>query len=382
MNAAMLADGKTLCRELGRAVAALPPETAPLPPIETAQLFCEMQHLHALIASAVALRQTPPETYAPLIAHGMQAAAKQLKIDAAEQALDCLFDEAGIRRVVLKGAHTRTFYPPTLARTSADIDWQIDAADAARADTLLRQNGWSCKTADAAERCYEKPPRTRLELHIAPEGFYKSQQQVMQAMLDRAVPENRQRFHLTDSDAYVYALFHVYKHFVTAGAGVRMFLDVFAIETHGTLDTAHIAATLGALGIEGFAARVREINAVLFADADADDATDTLIRYIFAAGAYGDAAAQLALEPLALDATHSSRGAHFLRDYGFSRAAMAKRYPILDRAAILYPFCALHRVCHGLRFRRTVLAKAVDDRRQSRTHRDDMRRILQLASIL
>lgn len=374
--------GRTICRELGHILLTGDAFDKPLPPFETAQLFCEWHQLHALYASAISLRRTLSADYQPLMMQGMRLTAKQMKIDTTEAELSRRFTDAGIRHIVLKGSHTRSFYPRELSRTSADIDWQIAPDDVERAEDVLLADGWTRKTADTDERCYEKAPRARLELHIAPEGFHPSQQRVMQAMLDRAVRTDGTQFRLNDSDAYVYAVFHAYKHFVLAGAGVRMFLDIHAIGTHGDLDRDDIKENLTALNCEGFEACVRRLNSVLFDGADSDDDLDALIRYIFTNGAYGDKAAQLALEPLNASVANRSRFRRFTSNYGLDMGAMKTRYPCLRRAIVLYPFCMVHRICHGMRHRRAVLRQAVSDRNEQRRQRDDLRRILELASVL
>ncbi len=376
-----LSYGKVICREIGCAATGCIP-TAELPPADITQGFCDMQHLHTLLASSLSLRGSVPPDYQPLIAQGRALAAKQIKMDILENELSRRFTEANIRHIVLKGSHTRSFYPNTLSRTSADIDWQISPADKNRADALLIADGWTLKTADNDERCYEKAPRARLELHLTPEGFHASQKQQMQTMFNRAVAVDGLRCHLTDSDAYVYAVFHLYKHFVLAGAGVRMFLDVYMMKTRGVSDCQDVDDALTLLDCAGFAACVHQINEVLFGGADSNADIDTLIRYVFAVGAYGDTAAQLALESLNTTIANHSRFKRILHNYCFDLASMKTRYPCLKRCALLYPFCAIHRVCHGLRFRRSTLRKTITDQQRSRAHSKDFRRILELASIL
>ena len=376
-----LSYGKRICREIGCAATGRV-SAAELPPADMVQYFCDSQHLHALFASSLSLRRIIPPDYQPLIAQGRALAAKQIKIDILENELSRRFTQANIRHIVLKGSHTRLFYPSVLSRTSADMDWHISPADKNRAHALLIEDGWTLKTADNNERCYEKAPRARLELHLTPDGFRASQKQQIQTMFDRAVAVDGLRCHLTDSDAYVYAVFHLYKHFVLAGAGVRMFLDVYMMEMRGVPDRRDVDKALTLLDCAGFAARVHQINEVLFGGADSNADMDTLIQYVFAAGAYGDTAAQLALEAVNTPIANRSRFNRILHNYCFDLASMKTRYPCLERSALWYPFCAIHRVCHGLRFRRSTLRKTITDQQQSRAHSEDFRRILELASIL
>ena len=382
MNEVIFSHGKSVCRTLGFAVKDQRIADEALPPIDVATDFCNAHQLHALYASALALRHAVGEDYQPLMANGLALAAKQIKIDITEQMLSRLFTEHGIRHIVLKGSHTRSFYPRALSRTSADIDWQIDPADSDLADTLLLQNGWTLCSASDDERCYEKAPRARLELHLAPEGFQQAQQDVMERLLgDIAVAEGL-RFHLCDSAAYVYAVFHLYKHFVLAGAGVRMFLDVFAITKNGKLDRAYIDERLTALGCIGFEERVRQINAVLFDGGDTTAKLDALIRFVFACGAYGDKAAQLALEPLNAAVASRSRFKRALSHYCLDLPSMKTRYPCLERMVWLYPFCVVHRVGYGLRHRRAILRRALDTQQKNRQYHDSLERILLLANVL
>ncbi|MBR5135264.1 MAG: nucleotidyltransferase family protein [Clostridia bacterium] len=260
MNNDLFECGKAICRLLGDAAADRPLSQAFPACADEAMLFCESHRLQAMTATLVSTRPEAAATYQPLIDAGMRDVIKQMKNNAVEDALSRRFAEEGIRHTILKGSHTRSFYPSSLPRTSTDFDWQVSSDDVERAQALLLADGWSVKSVGDDERCYEKPPRSRLELHVACEGFTDAQQHAVQAMLDRAEEVAPSRYQFTDNDAYAYAVLHLYKHFLLAGAGVRMFLDVYTIEAHADLDRETVANTLDALGIAPFAARVRDIN--------------------------------------------------------------------------------------------------------------------------
>ena len=67
------------------------------------------------------------------------------------------------------------------------------------------------------------------------EGFSDKQIEILLSLCDNAVKIRGERYELTDSDAYIYSMFHLYKHFVYSGVGVRMFLDNYLIEKNGDI---------------------------------------------------------------------------------------------------------------------------------------------------
>ena len=142
-----------------------------------------------------------------------------------------------VRHIILKGCTTDKFYPSEIIRTSADVDIFVDKRDFESAKEALQELGFYFeKTNDNEEFHFKKDPRYYIEVHTTLEGFSDRQKKILLKLSDNAVKVSGERYELTDSDAYIYSMFHLYKHFVFSGVGVRMFLDNYLIEKNGNID--------------------------------------------------------------------------------------------------------------------------------------------------
>lgn len=377
MNDRSFACGLSVCRALGQALTARP-ITAALPDADNTAAFAKTHALTSLLAGIL----PQDDAYAPLRDAAKAAAFKQIKTDALEAALSRRLSECGIRHIILKGSQLQRFYPANAVRSASDIDIYIDRKVQRDAAHVLQNDGFTVISQTKYDIGFQKPPRYHVELHLTMDGFTKKQQAILGALADNAQPIDGCRYALCDNDCYIYTLFHLYKHFVIAGAGVRMFLDCYMMKQSAQLDSDYINRKLQELGIARFADTVDAVNRVLFEGESPSCEIEKVIAFVFYSRAYGVQSVHLALASLARPITKQSRFSRFITEYCFDIPSMALRYPVLERCVILYPFCCLHRVIHGMIFKKAVLKDAAVRERLAKSRLSTIEQVMTIAGVL
>lgn len=308
---------------------------------------------------------------------------RQMKFDSMREKVSGHLSSHKIRHIILKGCTTDEFYPSDIIRTSADVDIFVDKKDLKSAKNALQELGFYFeKTHDNEEFHFKKEPRYYIEVHTTLEGFSDRQKKLLLKLSDNAVKVSGERYKLTDSDAYIYSMFHLYKHFVFSGVGVRMFLDNYLIEKNADIDFSYTEKIFKELEIDGFVKTVRKINKVLFEDAVADEKLKDVINFVFDSGVYGKCSTKVHLDEINRTTKHQSKIKRFSINNGLSFLSMSKRYPILKKAPILYPFSFIHRFFYGITHKRDVLKKDKELRKAlSKDRINKYRKIFEIANI-
>lgn len=313
-----------------------------------------------------------------------QAVFRQLRYDAMTAKLSGLLSENNVRHIVLKGASLSKFYPENIVRTSSDIDIHIKKEDKNTADRILRDIGFTCcGTHDGHQFAYKMDTQYYVELHTNLEGYNKLQRKVLLSLASNAEKTAGMCCELTINDGYIYSLFHLYKHFVTSGVGVRMFLDLYLIRKNAVLDSDYIGSKLRELSIFEFETFVTQINRCMFEGESADEDMSEVIQFVFDSTAFGKTSSNYHLRKINKKLRYQNSFEKVKTDYCMSFEAMKTRYPVLERVPVLYPLTFIHRFFHGLIFNRDVLKKEKEREKSiSQDRVEKYKRIFKTAKII
>ncbi len=359
-----------VCRLLADTANGRTPDTTLLPDEDALLRFCKAHHLITIVSSALRTAGIPEEPYHTLHTIADTAAFHQVKNDLTTAALSKQLTTNGIDIVPLKGSALQAVYPEGWIRTATDADFYIPPHQLDRACAELTAAGFVQSGAHDGDTAFQKPPRTVIELHTTLGGFTPQQQQTLEQLSHTPFSVN---------EHYVYTLFHLYKHFLYAGAGVRMFFDVYCL-SRAVTDRALIDRWLDKLALRGFDRAVQTVNGILFDGDSCPDPMTEVIDLILTSGAFGTSDTYHAMKRANQPITHTRRTRAWLTDYGFDRNTMTNRYPVLKQHRWLYPACAAHRVIHGLMFKRHLLKQAV--RTEHAVAPEQMSRVLRAMQIL
>lgn len=312
-----------------------------------------------------------------------QAVFRQLKYDLMSDSISSSLLSKGIRHIVLKGTQLKKYYPDNIVRTSNDIDIYVEKKDIESADKVLTDNGFAFDHSyEDHEFIYKKEPRYYVELHTSIGGFGKKQKAILNNIADKTLNSSDNSSMLSNEDCYIHLLCHLYKHFIQSGAGVRMFLDLYLLRKNATLDFDYISEMLRKLNLDGFDSVVTQINRCLFEQEHADEDIQEVIEFIFDSGIFGKSSNTVYLNEVNKNIRYDSSFEQLKAAKGISFAAMKKRYPILERLPILYPFSFIHRLFYGLFRKRDVLKSAYDNKKSMDKHSvEKYERILKISKV-
>lgn len=156
---------------------------------------------------------------------------------------------AGIRPLILKGLVCRALYPQPDLRLSCDEDLWIRKEDVLSCDKVLRDNGYIAEdqvlldnldtVIDTAQELTYENDVLMLEMHLNPFGSNDSTRvQLNQLFADAPQHvtsveiDGHTIYTLEPTWHYLFIFFHLYKHFIAGGVGVRQVLDLLLYYEH------------------------------------------------------------------------------------------------------------------------------------------------------
>lgn len=147
-----------------------------------------------------------------------------------------IFNENGIESCVFKGSVLASLYPHPLLRMSGDADILIDAKDASLAHELLLSRGYEVDVASSKENVpvYILNDFFVLELHTCLWEDYKGDNIELLNQYKISSKDYQISFEIDGvkcntlgyTQHFIYQLYHMIKHFIPAGVGIRHFLDL------------------------------------------------------------------------------------------------------------------------------------------------------------
>lgn len=182
-----------------------------------------------------------------------------------------LFNNNGINSCVFKGIVLASLYPHPLLRMSGDADILIDAKDALLANELLLSRGYVIDTASSKENVpvYILNDSFVLELHTCLWEDYKGENIELLNQYKIASTDYQIGFEIDEikcntlgyTQHLIYQLYHMIKHFIPAGIGIRHFLDltVYVNRYYNKIDFYKVNEVLEKMGYYYFACSIFRI---------------------------------------------------------------------------------------------------------------------------
>lgn len=280
--------------------------------------------------------------------------------------LELLLDhlkKAGLRPVIMKGIVCRELYPVPAARPSVDEDLLIRPEEFDAYHRELTAYGFSTSTEPSGFgesdeiTYYSTECRMCLEVHKYPfprnQTAYAHLNGWLEGAVDRAVEQKCGRIvllTLCPTDHLIYMLFHVYKHFLHGGFGIRLVCDIglFSEKNIDNIDWDRVRQVCRDAGIYTFSAAVfavairhllgeTSLAAVLDADVLASIDEMPLLDDIMESGIYGASTmSRMHSSTITLGAAEKALNRP---NSGGAKASLLKTlFPPLDYMRGAYPF--------------------------------------------
>ena len=221
---------------------------------------------------------------------------RELLLDAEYRKISRALSDACIQHLPLKGIVLKGLYPAVGLREMSDIDIWFDAPRTGDVNRIMTDLGYRADYYETSKHdVYTKPPMFCVEMHreiidgdVLPKciGYYEEQwKKLVRDAGDR-------RYVLTQSheDFYIYVVVHAYKHYLIAGIGIRVLLDIYVMlqKWGDSLDMAYIADECQKLGTADFEALVRRLANRLFDRDQLDKEDRARLDEFIGAGIHGN----------------------------------------------------------------------------------------------
>lgn len=215
--------------------------------------------------------------------------------------------DAGLKPLILKGLVCRMLYPQPDYRPSSDEDLWIAPSEFSLCDSVLKQCGYTCvkdhvtpSVLEAVQTINYETPHLTLEIHINPFGTTSGTHRAMNRIFSGAQKhpvsfsyQGQTLWTLSPTAHYLFLLVHLYKHFLSAGSGIRHLLDLCLFDTaySASINRAAVEKAVKALHLETFYAGLLKIGKTFLGFHDLPQGRDVDIRPLLAeimeAGCFG-----------------------------------------------------------------------------------------------
>ncbi len=260
--------------------------------IDWAELFgiSKSQQVYSIISSVVFNQKGLPEDISDELKRYTNS--ELLRMLAMKNELELLedeFKEHKIRFMLLKGSVLKELYPMQRMRQMSDIDILYDFRKRDELIKIMRSHGYRMTAACENSDDFFKKPYFTFELHR--ELFFEEAEFCPHFDLwKNAVQdsENPYKYHINGTDHFVYTICHMYKHYITAGCGVRFLCDIYLMmKKDGSIDFKLAEKQLEDIGILHFANDVTALALAVFDNGDVTERQQRIFDYMLSNGVYG-----------------------------------------------------------------------------------------------
>lgn len=267
-----------------------------------------------------------------------------------------------IRFMPLKGLIIKSYYPKESMRQMSDNDILFDITNRDGVAEIMKSRGYKIVATGENSDDYFKAPYCTFEFHR--NLFFEEHDfcPKFDNLWERAVKDadNEYMYHMGIDDVYIYSVCHMYKHFSTAGCGVRFLADnyLFLKKESDKLNWNYINSSLEKFGILDYEQKSRKLAFDIFEEKEIDNKELSLLETYINNGIYGDGTVKLTKQIKHLAEENNIKDAK--KKYLISRLFPSKKkmiadYRILEKKPYLLPALYIYRLIKGLfNFKRTV----------------------------
>lgn len=308
-------------------------------------------------AAAIALEKTVPLT------HDFDQAKKKVLrktalFDIERAVIFRELEERGIRYLPLKGIILKDYYPRNGMREMSDNDILFESSKSAEIKAIMENLGYTCtEYGGVAHDVYAKPPTLEFEFHrnlFTPDAL-PEMYAYYRGIGNKLIKDegSQYRYRLSNEDFYIYILCHLYKHYISAGTGLRSLLDIYLFNKKfsDSLDREYIKTELDKLKIQSFEVNVRSLSEKIFTGQPLTEEELTELRYYISSGTHGKEqhlVDNLLQRELSKDESKNPRQRYLFSRIFISGESLKNNYPFVYKHKLLYPFLIVYRPVKGL----------------------------------
>ena len=258
-----------------------------------------------------------------------------------------ILSESEIPFIPLKGSVIRKYYPEPWQRTSCDIDVLVKEKDADNAAEYLQTRlQYRCEEKWQHDISLFSPSNVHVELHfkLLDSDFKQVKDLIDVWSGDEISLLSDSEYQMSKELFLLYHIYHMAKHFIHGGCGIKPFIDLWVIKNKVGFDEWKAQKILQESGLLAFFERSIDLVNVWFENKEHSEITQEMENYILQGGVYGTLEQNLAM-------SQNKKGGkfrHLMSRIFLSYKDMAVYYPSLKKCPILFPFYQVRRWCRIL----------------------------------
>ena len=252
------------------------------------------------------------------------------------------FNEAKIPFIPLKGSVIRKFYPEPWMRTSCDIDILVKESDVDNASKILAERlQYTIDEKWQHDISLFSSSDIHVELHfkLIDTGFKQVDGLIDILNSGEIEPVSGYEYCMSNELFLLYHIYHMAKHFVHGGCGIKPFIDLWVIQNKIGYDEEKAEKLMKENDLLLFYNHAMELMAVWFEGKPHNSVTQEMENYILQGGVYGTLEQKLAM-------SQNKKGGkfrHLLSKIFLSYEQMKVYYPSVKKCPILFPFYQVRR---------------------------------------
>lgn len=212
--------------------------------------------------------------------------------DNTQKEITKLFEENGVKFLMMKGSVLKHRYPRIELREMGDVDLLVYPECFQAAEDLLLSLGYVVVEDVKQHKVFKSPTNICVEVHHT-----MCDRTTDKKMYDYFCDYSRHRlkegtkytYELTDEDFYVYMMAHMARHFYVKGCGVRNLVDIYIFqkELGSRVNRKYIEKELNKIGILDFTKQMEKLADIWLGKAESSELYDNIFEYMLDGGSYG-----------------------------------------------------------------------------------------------
>lgn len=208
------------------------------------------------------------------------------------------FNKNNIEHLFVKGTHIKNLYPETYLRPMGDCDVLIKKENSLKSRKIMKEAGFITTSRSGAHDVYEYQ-KNSVEVHrYIYQKENKKDNSILNNPWDNAVLVENSKYRLDYSFEAVYILYHLKKHVLSSGIGLRSILDITIFYNHyeKEIDLEFLNKELKKNNLDEFLQAILYVNKKFF-DLDSpflkedykleEKDLENIIKYITSSGVHG-----------------------------------------------------------------------------------------------
>ena len=250
--------------------------------------------------------------------------------------------KANIPFIPLKGSVIRRYYPEPWQRTSCDIDVLVKEKDADNAAEYLQTRlQYRCEEKWKHDISLFSPSNVHVELHfkLLDSDFKQVKDLIDVWSGDEISLLSDSEYQMSKELFLLYHIYHMAKHFIHGGCGIKPFMDLWVIKNKVGFDEEKAQKMLQESGLLAFFERSTDLVNVWFEGKEHSEITQEMEDYVLQGGVYGTLEQHIAM-------SQNKKGGKFRHLMGrifLPYKSMVIYYPSLKKCPILFPFYQVRR---------------------------------------